>query len=181
MTTGTDIPQKRPPSVSEVLACPMPMDVLGESGARTVGEYLVILAEEVWVQGENFSGKRPFGFSSWQVDVEAALVRAGLVDGEFDEDDCLERADYRAADALIRGALRELRRRMRTEVPTPDPIRTEGVRDRNQPSKTTARCPYCGLEFAVNSTGRLRTHGPPRNRCRGSAWQTGSLQSGKGF
>jgi hypothetical protein len=174
-------PQKRPPSISEVIACAMPTDVLGESGAKTVGEYLVILAEECWIQGENFSGKRPFGFSSWKGDVERALVDAGLVDGDLDDDGCLINADWRAADALIRGALRELRRRMRTEVARPDPTRTEGVRDRNLPRKSTARCPYCGLEFAVNSTGRLRTHGPQRNRCRGSAWMTGTLENGKGY
>jgi hypothetical protein len=172
---------KRPPSVSEVLACPIREEQWGNANAKTVGEYLVILAEEVWTQGANFSGKRPFGFSSWKVDVEAALCRAGLIDGEFDDEDCLERADWEAADALIQAAFRELRRRMRTEVARPDPVRTEGVRDRNQSGKLTACCPYCGLEFAVNSNGRLRTHGPQRNRCRGSAWMTGTLENGKGF
>lgn len=171
----------RPPSVSEVLACPIKEESWGNANAKTVGEYLVILAEEVWVQGENFSGKRPFGFSSWKVDVEAALVRAGLVDGALDEDDCLQWANQTQSEALIRAAFRELRRRMRTEVPRPDPVRTEGTRDRNQPGKLTAQCPYCGLEFAVNSNGRLRTHGPNRNRCRGSAWMTGTLENGKGF
>lgn len=67
-----------------VLACPMIGGLHRESGARTVGHFLCILAGEVWLRQECFNGKRPFGNSSWNWDVLEALIAAGII--EDDED-----------------------------------------------------------------------------------------------
>ena len=40
-----------------------------DAGAKTIGEYLIALARNVWIEGEGFSGKRPFGNSGWQWEV----------------------------------------------------------------------------------------------------------------
>ena len=79
-----------------------------DSGATTIRGYLVALAAAVWREGEGFSGKRPFGNSGWEWDVYAALVRAGLIEGTFDEYGGLEDPDTEKGDALIRSALKEL-------------------------------------------------------------------------
>lgn len=79
-----------------------------DSGATTIRGYLCALAEAVWRDGEGFSGKRPFGNSGWAWDVFAALAKAGLIEGTFDEDGSIEDADTEKGDALIRSALKEL-------------------------------------------------------------------------
>lgn len=80
-----------------------------DSGAPTVRGYLAALLAELWREEADFSGKRPFGNSGWQYDVYAAMVRAGLVSGRFDENGwCVEDADTRAADALILAAIESL-------------------------------------------------------------------------
>lgn len=80
------------------------------SGARTLRGYFVALARSAWLD-DNFSGKRPFGYSSWHFDVYAALIRAGLVDGRLDNDgfvDQIEAGQRQLADDLIMAALNEL-------------------------------------------------------------------------
>lgn len=63
----------------EVLHLPMGDN---DADAATVGEYLGLLLSTLWLQGESFSGKRPFGNSSWHYPVYVALVKAGIVPGE---------------------------------------------------------------------------------------------------
>lgn len=88
------------PAVASVYA-PTPQQVLdtpmqdNDAEASTVREYLVKLLLTLWVEGEGFSGKKPFGNSNWECELYRALVKAGLVDGGFDEDDDL---DYRFAN-----------------------------------------------------------------------------------
>jgi hypothetical protein len=90
-----------------VLSVPMP---LNDAGAKNIREFFVLLAAAVWEQGEQFSGKRPWGYSSWDSPVYAALINAGLIYGTFDADGYLEDFDQPAADALIAAALKELAR-----------------------------------------------------------------------
>lgn len=61
-----------------------------------------------WIEGENFSGKRPFGNSCWECDVEFALVQANIIEGEIDEDGYLERCDSVAANQIILAAIDSL-------------------------------------------------------------------------
>lgn len=74
-----------------------PMDPAeNDAGASTIREYLVKLLAELWREQEGFSGKRPFGNSSWDGDLYIALIRAGLIHGGFDEDGYL----YHCGDAV---------------------------------------------------------------------------------
>ncbi len=56
-----------------------------DSGADTVRGYLVALLTKLWQEGEGFSGKCPFGNSSWKWDLYAALATAGYANNPFDE------------------------------------------------------------------------------------------------
>lgn len=55
----------------------------------TVRDYLRILLSTLWTEKEGFSGKRPFGNSSWEYDLYEPLVKGGFVPGTLDEDGCL--------------------------------------------------------------------------------------------
>lgn len=81
----------------EILNLPVEGDCPG-----TLRNYLRHLLLTLWTEGEMFSGKRPFGNSGWQYDVYAALLRAGVVSGELDEDGCVNEVDEKAADKLIK-------------------------------------------------------------------------------
>jgi len=78
-----------------------------DSGATTIREYLVALARIMWVHGEGADGKRPFGNSDWQWNVYAALVKADLIEGSFDEHGLVS-FDEEKGDQLIADALRVL-------------------------------------------------------------------------
>jgi hypothetical protein len=88
-----------------VLACPM-----GENDAlaETVGDYLAQLATECWRDGETFSGKKPFGNSDWEGEVELALIAAGLAEGRI-EDGYLVESDWHATHRLVLDALQSAR------------------------------------------------------------------------
>ena len=50
-------------------------------------DYLKELLCKVVVEGESFSGKRPFGNSGWQHDIAKALVIGKCIPGTYDEKD----------------------------------------------------------------------------------------------
>lgn len=66
-----------------------------DSGAKNLRQYFKLLLKTLFREGEGFSGKRPFGNSSWDYDLAACLISAGVLDGtysdengpEFDEDE----------------------------------------------------------------------------------------------
>lgn len=62
----------------------LPMEPNG-ADARTVREYLSALVMAVWIEKEGFSGKRPFGDSSWDYDLIEALFQAGFLPGDHPE------------------------------------------------------------------------------------------------
>lgn len=78
-----------------------------DAGAATVRGYLLALARQVWEDGEGFSGKRPFGNSSWEYEVYDALAAAGRISGTKDECDCwdISHDERRRADSLILAAI----------------------------------------------------------------------------
>lgn len=95
---------------AEILALPMQDN---DSGASTVRGYLVRLLAELWNEGEGFSGKRPFGNSSWEYDLYLPLVKAEAVAGTVDEDGYLDDfpdTSRREADSLIAKAIASLDR-----------------------------------------------------------------------
>lgn len=76
-----------------------------DAGAKTIRDYLKTLLRELWEKGESFSGKRPFGNSGWEGELETALVKAGAVPGKLDGDGYLESVDTQAAAELIHQAI----------------------------------------------------------------------------
>lgn len=89
----------------QLLDLPLPEN---DSGASTVRGYLAALLAELWREEDGFSGKRPFGNSSWQYEIYAPMVKAGIVDGRLDEDGYVEDVDVPAADKLILAAIQSL-------------------------------------------------------------------------
>lgn len=90
------------------------MDVLkiemgrNDAGAKTVGEYLTKLLTEVLVEGEGFSGKRPFGNSGWESELAYPLVKAGLIEGSIDplENEAWD-VDYEEMNEILVRAIRD--------------------------------------------------------------------------
>lgn len=94
----------------QILALPMGDN---DAGADTIRGYLIELLAAVWREGEGFSGKRPFGNSSWEWELYRPLVRANVIAGSFCDADeccgyCLEEPDWDAGDKLIAAAIAEL-------------------------------------------------------------------------
>lgn len=107
----------RPPfTAAQVLACPMPPN---DAGAATIGDYFVELLATMWREGPNFDGKRPFGCSTWRIDLHEALVRGGAAPGVINGDGELESSDDEAVDGLITQAIEALRS---LTQPTPDTV-----------------------------------------------------------
>lgn len=94
---------------AQLLDMPLPED--NPSDARTVRGYLLALLAAVWQEGDEFSGKRPFGISAWEYDLYGPMIRAGVVEGSFDEDgyvDSFPDSARRKADALVLAAIEAL-------------------------------------------------------------------------
>lgn len=89
----------------ETLALPMGEN---DAKAKTIRHYLKELLRELWNRGEGFSGKRPFGNSGWEGDLQIALVKGGAVNGALDEDGYIDTIDDAAADRAIHEAIEAL-------------------------------------------------------------------------
>lgn len=93
-----------------------------ELGERvTIAEYFIRLAQTVWQEGESFSGKRPWGNSSWQYEVYTAMIQSEFISGNLDRDGYVEACDTRQADGLIYAALDRLRDRQNALCDPPAP------------------------------------------------------------
>lgn len=96
----------RTQTAEAVLACPMKQP--NDAEAPTVRAYLIALLRELWQEGEGFSGKRPFGNSSWENEIYDSLGQAGIIHATFDEDGYCDGADTGTADKLIFAAIESL-------------------------------------------------------------------------
>lgn len=79
--------------------------------ATTLREYFHTLLLMLWVEGEGFSSKRPFGNSGWDNDVYLALVEMKAVKGVIHREDGyseLEDCDYGKANKLVEKLLKEM-------------------------------------------------------------------------
>ena len=74
----------------------------------TLREYFKKLLITLWEEGEDFSGKRPFGNSGWQYDVYSALIVEGIIDGKFDEAGYISELDEPIAQQFIIKLIKEL-------------------------------------------------------------------------
>lgn len=96
------------PTPQELLDMPLPEN---DSGATTVRGYLAALLAKLWREEGDFSGKRPFGNSSWQYDLYNPMIRAGIVPGTIDADGYVDEFGddaERQADELILAAIAAL-------------------------------------------------------------------------
>src|SRR5688572_3641325 len=100
------------PTPQQILATPMGDN---DANATTIREYLIELLATLWREQSDFSGKRPFGNSSWPGELELALIKAGHVAGRLDEDGYIEAVDSDHADQLIRAAIESFRQPMQSE------------------------------------------------------------------
>ena len=89
----------------QVLALPMSEN---DANAATIRDYLITLLATLWDEKDGFDGKRPFGNSDWDSDLIVALIRAGVIEGEVDEDGYIGSCDDDAAEELIAGAVQAL-------------------------------------------------------------------------
>jgi hypothetical protein len=88
----------------DILKLPVYSDSLSEIGNSdlTIKGYLVLLLSRLWDEGSYFSGKRPLGNSDWEYDLYIPLIKAGLVNGEVDEDGYVEEfSDEKKANKII--------------------------------------------------------------------------------
>jgi len=83
----------------EILAIEFESMDLGRT--LSIKEFLLELLKTVWQEGEEFSGKRPFGFSDWRDDLYKPLVKHGLVAGTMHEEGYIEDCDSAAASRLV--------------------------------------------------------------------------------
>lgn len=77
-------------------------------GKLSIRHYLQTLLTRVWNARENFDGKRPFGSSSWEFKLYAALIAAKAIDGELSANgwvDALRTSDRIKADDLVVGLI----------------------------------------------------------------------------
>lgn len=91
-------------SVEKILNCKCELN--GKS--ITVKEYLKSLLEKLWLEGDCFSAKRPFGDSGWEYDLYIALVKGGLIDGLIDEHGDVYEIDQDSANKAILKAIESL-------------------------------------------------------------------------
>lgn len=93
------------PTGQQILATPMHDN---DANAATIRGYLVFLVAAVWRENENFSGKRPFGNSGWDMELYRALGEAGYIRWILDEDGEIEDFDDETGDRLIESAITAL-------------------------------------------------------------------------
>jgi len=83
-----------------------------DAGAKTIKEYLIALLRTLWKEQEGFSGKRPFGNSSWSLEMHKALICAGAIEWEIDKEndwiDGLSKEEEEKGNSLINLAIEAL-------------------------------------------------------------------------
>jgi len=67
----------------------------------TVKEWLQELLCIVWMEKDEFSGKRAFGNSSWEYELYDVLVKHRIIIGILDEDGFVEDCDDKLANKII--------------------------------------------------------------------------------
>jgi hypothetical protein len=67
----------------------------------TIKDYLKKLLCGIWNEEENFSGKRPFGNSGWQCEIQSVLIMKNIVKGEVDDLGYVNEVDSKEVDKLI--------------------------------------------------------------------------------
>jgi hypothetical protein len=81
------------------------LDLEFESGdlnkTVTIRDFFYELLKKLWIEREGFSGKRPFGNSSWDEDLIKCLIQNNLIVGEIDEDGYLNKYDSNEVEKIV--------------------------------------------------------------------------------
>lgn len=62
---------------TDILYASLPIN---DANAVNIKDYFIKLLEILWIEGEGFSGKRPFGNSGWEYDLTIPLVEMGYAE-----------------------------------------------------------------------------------------------------
>jgi len=80
-----------------------------EHGKITIRDWLEKILTKLMDEEDSFSSKYPFGDSDWNYDLPYALVKAGVVKGEIDDDgEVLECEDFPKAKKIIKALIAEM-------------------------------------------------------------------------
>ena len=74
----------------------------------TVRDYLRKLLERLWIEKEEFSGKRPFGNSGWDHELFAPLIKSGHIGGMLDQYGYIEDVNYNQANEFVKQLILEV-------------------------------------------------------------------------
>lgn len=102
MSKTYDLPPIDPAQLDAALGVMFDSDA---GDGLTVREWLTDLLMTVWVEEEEFSGKRAWGNSGWQWDVYPPLVDAGFLPGTLDPDGYIGTLDTAAAHRFVRALI----------------------------------------------------------------------------
>lgn len=91
--------------MTDLLDIPMQAN---NANAATIRDYLKALLTALWREGEEFSGKRPFGDSSWEHELYEALANADLISATRDKYGYLNDFNEDIANELIFKAIGSL-------------------------------------------------------------------------
>jgi hypothetical protein len=77
-------------------------------GDVTLNEFLRRLLLGVFIDGECFSGKRPFGNSGWEYSIYEALIRDGLIEGKLDSDGYVEKMNREKGEEFVKAYIDQI-------------------------------------------------------------------------
>jgi len=74
----------------------------------TVGNFFTELLKALWIEGESFSGKRPFGNSGWDGDLIVCFIKNDIIKCELDEDGYIKKFDFMHFNKIVLSLIEEL-------------------------------------------------------------------------
>lgn len=74
----------------------------------TIKDFFKTLLKQLFKEGSNFSGKRPFGNSDWDGDLCVCLIENKIVNGEIDEYGYIENCDWGYFDIVVERLIESL-------------------------------------------------------------------------
>jgi hypothetical protein len=67
----------------------------------TIRQFFYELIKQLWLEQDDFDGKRPFGNSSWDSDLIVCLIKNKLVTGKIDSDGYIKSCDNKEIDKFV--------------------------------------------------------------------------------
>jgi len=67
----------------------------------SIKTYIKEILKVLWLEPDDFNGKRPLGNSGWQFDLYKAMIEKNIIEGEVDDYGCVDSVNMTDADKLI--------------------------------------------------------------------------------